>query len=37
MPFGEAKDSGYARFSGKAALEEFIELRWITIRCTQTH
>jgi hypothetical protein len=36
-PFGGVKDSGYARFGSKAALEEFIELRWITIRRTQAH
>jgi benzaldehyde dehydrogenase (NAD) len=32
MPFGGVKDSGWGRFGGKAALEEFTELRWITIR-----
>jgi acyl-CoA reductase-like NAD-dependent aldehyde dehydrogenase len=37
MPFGGVKDSGYGRFGGKAALEEFTELRWITIRRTPTH
>ena len=36
MPFGGVKDSGYGRFGGKAALEEFTELRWITIRRTPT-
>jgi acyl-CoA reductase-like NAD-dependent aldehyde dehydrogenase len=31
MPFGGVKHSGWGRFGGKAALEEFTELRWITI------
>jgi acyl-CoA reductase-like NAD-dependent aldehyde dehydrogenase len=31
MPFGGTKASGYGRFGGKAALEQFTELRWITI------
>ena len=32
MPFGGVKHSGRGRFGGKAALEEFTELRWITIQ-----
>ena len=36
MPFGGVRDSGWGRFGGKAALEEFTELRWITIRRTPT-
>ena len=32
MPFGGIKASGWGRFGGKAALEEFTELRWITIQ-----
>jgi vanillin dehydrogenase len=32
MPFGGVKHSGWGRFGGKAALEEFTELRWITIQ-----
>jgi acyl-CoA reductase-like NAD-dependent aldehyde dehydrogenase len=32
MPFGGVKDSGWGRFGGDAALEEFTELRWITIQ-----
>jgi vanillin dehydrogenase len=32
MPFGGVKDSGWGRFGGRAALEEFTELRWITIQ-----
>ncbi|MGH6768852.1 MAG: aldehyde dehydrogenase [Xanthobacteraceae bacterium] len=31
MPFGGTKASGYGRFGGKAAVEYFTELRWITI------
>ncbi len=30
MPFGGVKDSGWGRFGGTAAIEEFTELRWIT-------
>lgn len=29
VPFGGVKDSGWGRFGGKAAQEEFTELRWI--------
>jgi len=32
MPFGGVKASGYGRFGGRAALEEFTELRWITVQ-----
>lgn len=32
MPFGGTKASGYGRFGGKAAIDEFTELRWITIQ-----
>jgi vanillin dehydrogenase len=31
MPFGGVKHSGWGRFGGKAALEEFTELRWISV------
>jgi acyl-CoA reductase-like NAD-dependent aldehyde dehydrogenase len=34
IPFGGVKDSGWGRFGGKAALEEFTELRWISIQRT---
>jgi len=34
MPFGGVKASGYGRFGGKAALEHFTELRWITVQTT---
>jgi vanillin dehydrogenase len=32
MPFGGVKDSGWGRFGGSAAVEEFSELRWITVQ-----
>jgi acyl-CoA reductase-like NAD-dependent aldehyde dehydrogenase len=32
MPFGGVKASGWGRFGGRAALEEFTELRWISIQ-----
>jgi acyl-CoA reductase-like NAD-dependent aldehyde dehydrogenase len=31
MPFGGVKASGYGRFGGQAGVDEFTELRWITI------
>jgi acyl-CoA reductase-like NAD-dependent aldehyde dehydrogenase len=31
-PFGGVKASGWGRFGGQAALEEFTELRWITVQ-----
>lgn len=30
MPFGGVKASGYGRFGGPSALDEFTELRWVT-------
>jgi acyl-CoA reductase-like NAD-dependent aldehyde dehydrogenase len=32
MPFGGVKDSGWGRFGGAAAADEFTELRWITVQ-----
>jgi acyl-CoA reductase-like NAD-dependent aldehyde dehydrogenase len=32
MPFGGVKDSGWGRFGGQAAVDEFTELRWVTVR-----
>jgi acyl-CoA reductase-like NAD-dependent aldehyde dehydrogenase len=32
MPFGGVRDSGWGRFGSRAALEEFTELRWVTIQ-----
>jgi vanillin dehydrogenase len=37
MPFGGVKSSGWGRFGGKAALEEFTELRWMSIQQTSRH
>ncbi len=34
VPFGGVKDSGFGRHGGKAALDEFTELRWITVQRT---
>jgi benzaldehyde dehydrogenase (NAD) len=31
MPFGGVKGSGYGRFGGKAGVDSFTELRWITV------
>ncbi len=31
MPFGGLKASGYGRFGGRAGIDSFTELRWITI------
>ena len=31
MPFGGLKGSGYGRFGSKAGIDEFTELRWLTI------
>ena len=31
-PFGGVKGSGYGRFGGQAALDEFTELRWINVQ-----
>jgi benzaldehyde dehydrogenase (NAD) len=36
MPFGGEKDSGYGKFGGRAGLDEFTELRWVTIRRSPT-
>jgi acyl-CoA reductase-like NAD-dependent aldehyde dehydrogenase len=32
MPFGGVKDSGWGRFGGQAAMDEFTELRWVTVQ-----
>jgi acyl-CoA reductase-like NAD-dependent aldehyde dehydrogenase len=37
MPFGGVKASGFGRFGGRAALEEFTDLRWITIQDQARH
>ena len=30
-PYGGTKDSGYGRFDGRAVIDEFTELKWITV------
>jgi len=35
VPFGGVKDSGWGRFGGHAALDEFTELRWISMQRTR--
>jgi len=37
MPFGGVKASGYGRFGGKAAIDEFTILRWITVQTGPRH
>ncbi len=37
MPFGGVKASGYGRFGGKAGIDAFTELRWITIQTGPRH
>lgn len=37
MPFGGVKDSGFGRFGGRAAIDEFTDLRWITIEDPKQH
>ena len=32
MPFGGVKDSGWGRFGGSQALQEFSDLRWISVQ-----
>jgi acyl-CoA reductase-like NAD-dependent aldehyde dehydrogenase len=37
MPFGGVGASGYGRFGGKAGVDQFTELRWITIETQGGH
>lgn len=37
MPFGGVKNSGYGRFGGRAGIESFTELRWLTLQTTPRH
>jgi len=32
MPFGGIKDSGWGRFGGTFAMDEFTEMRWVTVQ-----
>lgn len=34
MPFGGTKESGFGRFGGRAGIDAFTELRWITLQTT---
>lgn len=37
MPFGGTKASGYGKFGGKAGIDSFTELRWITMETEPGH
>lgn len=37
MPFGGVKASGYGSFGGKAAIEQFTQLRWVTLQNGPRH
>ena len=37
MPFGGVKASGYGRFGGRAGIDAFTELRWITVETLPGH
>jgi len=37
MPFGGMKASGYGRFGGKAGIDSFTELRWVTFETEPGH
>jgi benzaldehyde dehydrogenase (NAD) len=37
MPFGGVKASGIGRFGGRQGVNEFTELRWITVQTTPRH
>ena len=32
MPFGGVKGSGFGRFGGTAAINEFTDVHWVTVR-----
>jgi acyl-CoA reductase-like NAD-dependent aldehyde dehydrogenase len=36
-PYGGMKDSGYGRFDGRAVIDEFTELKWITVEPAVQH
>lgn len=36
-PYGGMKDSGYGRFDGRAVIDEFTELKWLTIEPKVQH
>jgi len=37
MPFGGVKASGHGRFGGQQAIDEFTELRWVTVQTGPRH
>lgn len=37
MPFGGVKSSGYGSFGGKSAIDQFTQLRWITLQNGPRH
>ena len=37
MPFGGVKSSGWGRFGGRAGIEAFTELRWVTLQTMDRH
>ena len=37
MPFGGVKGSGYGRFGGRAGIDAYTELRWITVETESGH
>lgn len=37
MPFGGVKASGYGHFGGKAGIDAFTDLRWMTVQTTPRH
>ena len=37
MPFGGVKSSGWGRFGGRAGIDAFTELRWITLQTAPRH
>jgi benzaldehyde dehydrogenase (NAD) len=37
MPFGGVKQSGWGRFGGRAGIDAFTELRWVTVQAADRH
>jgi benzaldehyde dehydrogenase (NAD) len=37
MPFGGVKASGWGRFGGRAGIDAFTELRWVTLQAGDRH